>query len=412
MLSPTSETSTSSYATCTTSSYYDAVEQLQGSPEPDTASPHFAQLTQAASRRVDETLRKDSSPVKPSLETGPGKSIKSQAPRLETDKRATQRGRKRTSLPDAWMSSPDQAGSAERGLHKKEQIIPASGKTPTSAERLSSVPILRKKTSSYMSPTKSAQNRSIATIGEDKQTRDSLRVKPGALKVNTTFANKDLHAPSSSSSRCGNASDDASVSPKTHSSLTTSKKEPSSPLKKVASAKTSDRPSLVIRLPLPLPRVANTTVTHRQPDGDFLSPIKEKLGKEDLLRRDPTHESASTRIDRSDILAPVYARLNRIPMSENSFPANPKRLARLAARALAQSRPKDPDNEPMSRLISGLRGQSSAEIGKALAEGQHKDSSAQSVDPAETEAPVDPAEVRHSRKRSSDPAILYQGRKP
>jgi hypothetical protein len=402
MISPTSEAS--SYATCATSSYHDAVEHLQASPEQQEAGPHFAQPTQAASRRVDETLRKDTSPAKPSPETTPGKSIKAKAPELETHKRAAQRGQKRTSLPDGWMSSPDQTSSAERGLHKKEQILPGSGKMPISAEQSSPGPSLRKKASSYMSPTKSAQNRSIATIGEDKQTRKSLRMKAGALRVNTTLANKDA--------RGGNASHDSAVSPKTQSSFTTSKKELSSPLKNAASAKTSDGPSVVIKLPLPLPHVANTTVSPRNPDGNFLDPIGEKLGKEDLLRRDSAQESASTRADRISILTPVLARLNRNTTGDDSSPADPARRAGEAIRALIQPRPRDPDNEPISKLISGLRGQSSADIGRALAGGQHSTSSAQSVDSAETEAFVDPAVVRQSRKRFGDLANLHQGRKP
>lgn len=377
MKSPISEVSMSSYATCATSSYHDAVENLHTSPEQDRASPHFAQPTQAASRRVDQTLRKDASPAKASPETTPGKSIKAKAPDLETDKRAAQRGQKRTSLPEGWMSSPDQTSSAERGHHKKEQILPGSGKAPTSAEQSSpSGPALRKKTSSYMSPTKSAQNRSIATISEDKQTRKSLRVKTGALRVNKILANQGSHAGSSSALSRGNASDDSSVSPKTQSSFATLKKELSSPLKNVASA---DRPSVVIKLPLPLPHVANTTVSPRNPDGNFLDPIGKKLEKEDLLRRDPTQESASTRTDRGSILAPVLARLNRITMSGENSPANPMRLAGESLRALIQPRRRDPDNEPISRLISGLRGQSSAEIGRALAGGQNNTSSAHDV---------------------------------
>jgi hypothetical protein len=397
LISPSSEAS--SYATCATSSYHDAVEHLQASPEQQEAGPHFAQPTQAASRRMDETLRKDTSPAKPSPETTPGKSIRAKAPELETNKRAAQRGQKRTSLPDGWMSSPDQTGSAERSLHKKEQILPGSGKTATSAEQ-SSGPSLRKKTSSYMSPTKSAQNRSIATIGEDKQTRKSLRTKAGALRVNTALANKDA------------ASVDSAVSPKTQSSLATSKKELSSPLKTVASAMTSDRPSVAIKLPMPLPHVANTTVSPRNPDGNFLDPIGEALGKEDLLRRDSTQEPASTRTERISILTPVLARLNRVATDDDNSPADPARRAGEAIRALIQPRPRDPDNEPISKLISGLRGQSSAEIGRALAGGQHSTSNAQSVDSTETEALVDPAVLRRSRKRSGDSANLYQGRKP
>ena len=409
--SPMSEESASSYATCATSAYHDAVEHLQTALERDRTGFRFAQLTQAASRRVDETIRKDTSPAKPNPETTPGKSTRAKAPDLETDKRAAKRSQKRNSLPDGWMPSPEPTGSTERGLQKKEQILPGSGKTPSSAEQSSSGPTLRKKTSSFMSPTKSTQNRSIATIGEDKPSRKSLRAKTGALKVNTALANADSSAVSSILLRGGNAGDGASAPPKTQSSFTSSKKELSSPLKNVASAKTSDRPSLVIKLPLPLPHVANTTVTHRNPDGNFLDPIGEKLGKEDLLRRGSTPMSASPRTDRGGILAPVLARLNRSTLSGNDSPGNPMRFAGEALLALIQPKPKDPDNEPISRLISGLRGQSSAVIGRALAEGQHNTSSVQSVNPAEAKAPIDPSVDCHSRGPSEDQDIRDQGPK-
>jgi hypothetical protein len=415
MISPTSESSSSTYATCTTAIYHDAVEHL--TTELHKMSPHFAQQTQAATRRVKETLRKATSPAKSSPETTPGKSTRAKAPDFATDKRAAQRGQKRTSLPDGWMSSPDQISSTEKGVQKKEQVLPGSCKASNSAYQSSPGPALRKKTSSYMSPTKAAQNRSIATIGEDKRTRISPRAKTGALRINTNIASKDSHALSSSSSRSGNGSDESSISPRSHSGFVASKKESSSPLRNVATAKAAatsavGRPSLVIRLPMPLPHVANTTVTHRNPNEDLLDPIKEKLGKEDLLRRDSTQESSSTPVDRSRILAPVFARLNRIKAGEDGSPAHSMRSSGEAPRASAQPRARDSDNEPISRLISGLRGQSSAEIGKALAEGQPKASNASSVDRAETNGSVDLPVVYQSRKRSGDPAILYQGRKP
>ena len=416
-ISPTSETSTESFATCTTAVYYDTVEHPQAAAEMDTASPHFAQPTQAATRRMDETLRKESSPAKPSPETTPGKSTKARAPDFQTDKRAAQRGLKRTSLPDGWMSSPDQTSTAEKGAQKKEQVLPGSVKTPTSTEQRSPGQALRKKTGSYMTPTKAAQNRSIATIGEARQITKAPRVKTGALRINTNVASKETHVLSSSSPRCDNGSDESSISPKSHFGFTASKNESSSPLRNVASARTStqsavDRPSLVIRLPLPLPHVANTTMTHRNPDEDLLDPIKEKLGRENLLRRDSAQEFSSTPVDRGSILAPVYARLNRKAKDSENPPAQPLRPSGEIKRASAQLRARDPDNEPMSRLISGLRGQSSAQIGKALAEGQHKVTDGTSVDTAKVDDPEVPAMVRQSRKRSGDPAILYQGRKP
>jgi hypothetical protein len=413
-ISPTAESSSSAFATCTTAIHHDVVEHF--TTELLRMSPHFAQPTQAATRRVDETLRKETSATKPSPETTPGKSTKAKAPDFATDKRAAQRGQKRTSLPDGWMSSPDQSSPAEKGVQKKEQILPGSGKTPNLADQSPSGPTLRKKTSSYMSPTKAAQNRSIATMGEDKQGKMSPRVKTRALRLNTNVADKDSHALSSSSSRGGNGSDNSSSSPRSQSGFTMSKKESSSPLRNVASAKapTSSalgRPSLVIRLPMPLPHVANTTMTHRNPNKDLLDPIKEKLRKEDLLRRDSTQESSSP-VDRSGILAPVFARLNRIKVGPDDSSTHSGCPSGEGLRSSAQSRPRDPDNEPMTRLISGLRGQSSANIGKALAGGQHEALSVPSVNRAEADGAVGPAAVCQSRKRSGDPAILYQGRKP
>lgn len=67
-ISPTSETfsgspssfeqgqSPTSTQSDTKATYYDAVEYLQESADPGKSSPHFAQPTQAATRRVDQTL--------------------------------------------------------------------------------------------------------------------------------------------------------------------------------------------------------------------------------------------------------------------------------------------------------------------------------------------------------------------
>lgn len=426
VISPTSETSTASMKTAlqeqspTTSSptttqngspvkYRDALEYPQASSCSEKSSPHFAQPTQAATRRVDETLRRDNSPAKSSPETSPGKSTKAKTPNFETDKRALQRGQKRTSLPEGWMSNSEPSSPAEKGAQRKEQVTPGSAASLTSADQSPAGPKLRKKTSSYMSPTKSAQHRSIATIGEEKRTRVSPRVGAAPLRINTNLASKDATTTSPSASRRGTGNVEAIISPRSQlSSTLLSKKESSAPLKTTASASNSppsaaDRPSLVIRLPLPLPNVANTTMTRRDSDEDILDPIKEKLEKEDLLRRNTT---------RGDVLAPVFARLERTAKSRGLLPAQPLRLQAEEPRSTGQPRARDSDNEPMSRLISGLRGQSSAAIGKALAGGQHEAASAPSASFGKTGHSTEPAIFDESRKRSGDPAILYQGRKP
>jgi hypothetical protein len=425
-LSPTSETSAEKsfgYADSIVP-YHDAVEYQQA-PTPEKPAPRFAQPTQAANRRVDETLRRDTPPAKSSPETSPGKSTKAKAPNFATDQRAVQRNQKRTSLPEGWMSYQDESSPSGRVTQKKEQQAPGSGTSLTSADQSPAGPKLRKKTSSYMSPTKAAQHRSIATIGEEKRIRISPRVSVGGLRVNTNLAGKGLStmplSPSRRSlSRRGNGNDESIFSPKSQlSSTASSRKDPSSPLKIIASAKALNssavnHPGLFMRLP-PLPQVANTTVIIRDSDDDILDPIKEKLGKEDLLRHDSTQESVlpSARCaSRSDALSPVFARLDRSSMGTGLSLTRPSHFSEEESYFIGQPRTRDPDNEPMSRLISGLRGQSSAEIGKALASGNHEKSGAPNAGHSSTKQPSDALALNERRKRSEDPAILYQGRKP
>lgn len=441
MVSPTSATSTESFqshlsrastqGSGTTAKYYDAVESPQAeyydaveyptaSQHMDQSSPHFAQPTQAATRRMDETLRRDTSPAKSGPETPPGKSTKAKAPNFETDKRALQRGQKRTSLPEGWMLNQEQSSPVEQSVSKKEQLTPGSAASLKSADQSPAGPNLRKKTSSYMSPTKSAQHRSIATIGEEKRTRVSPRAHAGHLRVNTNLASKDAPTAVSSPSRHGTGSDEAVVSPKSQlSSAPSSKNRLLSPLKMVASAKTStssatDRLSLVIRLPLPLARIANTTMIPRGADEDLLDPIKEKLGKEDLLRRDSIQDAVAPTLhgSRGAILGPVLARIKREPVSSGLSPVHHLRMSEERSRPAGLPISRDPDNEPMSRLISGLRGQSSANIGKALAGGQRGTSDTPFDDPSVAKLSANAAVLNEGRKRSGDPAILYQGRKP
>ncbi|KAM0720232.1 hypothetical protein Q7P37_004368 [Cladosporium fusiforme] len=472
-VSATSETSSGSFAQATSSTgsesgtqqkYYDAAEHQQEttpSPDnpatagksPDKLSPHFAQPTQATTRRIDQTLRsKDSSPIKSSPEVSTGKSTKGKgkAPQLETDKRATQRQQKRTSLPEGWMPTQEQGGSAEKSMEAEQKRSDDTESLP--AEQTQRGTPLRKKTSSYMSPTKSAQHRTVATIGQESPGRISPRVKARGLHIDTAIAAKSMTISPSSPLRAGanSSSDDAFFSPRSHLSSNSSSKGKSRSPKKTAMSQTQllpspiERPSsgMSMRPPMPLREVKNTVIIRRDSDEDLLDPIKEKLDKEDLLKRDSTQEQRSTgarRGSRGEMLKPVYDRLKRVEQSpelasrsifKNRRPEGSD-SERKRSHAYSASTPTfpsgsmlrgsvDPSNDPISRLITGLRGQSSAEIGKALA-GDHQETwdtpSSSSQRPHQV---VDPAIMYQGQKpRSSgitsppqDSAILYQGGKP
>lgn len=441
---------------------YDAAEHLQGagsSPavmppasggKTDKPSPHFAQSTQAAARRADETLRRESPPAKPSTETSPGKSTKAKAPSFETDKRAAQRRQKRTSLPEGWMSSPEQTGSTEKSTEKRRrQEIPENTASASVAQSHQSGTPLRKKTSSYMSPTKAAQHRSVAKLGENPSSRSPPRFKARDLTIDTALAssskliqhslNSPLRSgtksssddtfisakshPSSKSSGTKSSSDDVFLSPKSHLSSNASSRE-RKPKNKMSRPQ-SPTASSPMKLPLPLPEVANTIITPSAPSQDLLNPIKAKLEQEDLLKRTSTLDpgsSPSRRGSRSDILRPVFARLNRgsEPASQVVSPllepiqTNDERL-----RSGRQSRTQDRDNQPLLRLITGLRGQSSAEIGRALSARQQSNPPSPVIRSPRTLQASDPAILYERRKlfdsarsKQQDPAIVYQGRKP
>lgn len=320
--------------------YYDAVEHIPETPPSaqqatapsgklDKPSPHFAQPTQAATRRADETLRKESPSAKPSPDTPQDKSTRAKAPDFETDKRAAHRSQKRTSLPEGWMPSPEQASSTERMSKNKEQDIPESAASESMGMSQPSTS-LRKKTRSYMSPTKSAQHRSIATIGQDKPTRVTPRIRQRGLRIETglidTEVGSALNLPLRSAISSG--SDDACYSAPSHrSSKSPSKKGSRSPKKASASHSQSkqlgqQRASSIMRLPFPLPEVANTTVTQRDSEQDLLDPIKEKLVKEDLLKSDPMQPDPSLSTRRASqraLLSPVFARLSK----KESRPSSP-----------------------------------------------------------------------------------------
>jgi hypothetical protein len=392
-------------------------------PHSTQPSPHFAQPTQAATRRVHQTLRKDASPVKASPEPSPARSTKAKAPDFATDKRAAQRNQQRTSLPQSWtMSSPpmpesnalkDHPGRTVETEHlvmsssAMPQGTTGSGTSSTSAQPAEQAPnsttpqmtasptemsstelehspsnaMLRKKTSSYMLPTAAAQRRSRVAVDHTARVARNLR------------QNKDFHKQVQA-----NAENDS------FSSLGTYNRN----IELQLSVNSGQRPSedmrssnSAMRLPMPLPHVANTMVTRQEPDHNLLGPIREKLIKESLLRSDPTQDlpaASAPSGSQNDILQPVLAHLG-LPMHGRSAGENVDQTVMVAHAQPAQ----DLSNEPISRLVSGLRGQSSANIGRALV-------SQQPAVPA-TSSSV----VLHEGSKPlafTDPAVLYEGPKP
>jgi hypothetical protein len=372
----------------TPAKYQDAVESPQAKAYSNNPSPHFAQPTQAANRRVNETLRRDTPPAKSSPEASPGKSTKARAPNFATDKRAAQRNQQRTSLPDSWMPAQEQGSPVENGVQKKEQHTPGSVTSVTPADPSSAGPSLRKKTSSYMTPTKSAQHRSIATLGEEKLNRMSPRVNAGSLRINAALANQ-----------CRPVAPEKAVlsrKSKLERHLSALKKAA-----ELAAAPGFTLSSVDGHRSVSFRRVANTTPTSRDPDTDLMDPIeemreiKEKLGREDLLRREPLQEpapSAAPRGSRSNLLGPVLARNNREALSRTQ----PSRHSEEEPSFTGHLKARDSDNEPISQQTTGLRGQSSAEIAKALACGEHETASTSIASPV----------------LLGDPAIKYHGPKP
>jgi hypothetical protein len=440
-------------------------------PHSTHSSPHFAQPTQAATRRVHQTLRKDASPVKASPELSSNRSTKAKAPDFATDKRAAQRHQKRTSLPPTWtMSTPPMSesdalkyhpGDLDHTAESEHLTMPppnmtgsgtpsttnaqpaeqapsnstqenASPAKSSSAEQSQRNPMLRNQTSSYMAPTASAQRRSRAAVNtadrnarnarldaKYKKKADELAEVMAMSKSALAAHNREVDAEEEEyAERSRRDGFDMDQSPPTHYPPYDSKEEAfamlshregfgmfPSPLaaynhtagyaeashatrsrqdgldmfqsslaaynhtagyaeashatrshqergttERRPPMDSNDFPGSAMRLPLPLPHVANTVVTRQEQDHNLLDPIKEKLGQENLLRRAPVHVQPAT---------------NAHHGSQN-----------------------DIQNDPITRLVSGLRGQSSANIGMALG-GQQ---------------PSDPV--------TSDPAVLYQGPKP
>lgn len=155
---------------------------------PSKQAPRFAQPTKASSLRKGETQRKDSSPttVKNSPSSSPNKQVQS-----------IQRQQKRSAIPGAWLSSPASA-SSDTNLAKDSPtlITPSqSGNTRTAAEggkaldvSISHDQTLRKKTSSFMSPTKATTQRELATLGHENIKQVSPRAQKLPPRINTALS--------------------------------------------------------------------------------------------------------------------------------------------------------------------------------------------------------------------------------
>lgn len=148
-------------------------------------SPRFAQPTKTYTQRADATTRKDSVTSRVSPAGSPTKSSRA-LPQLQT---------KRSALPGGWLSSPEVSptthvstpsingtvDASSPSSNERWQFISQSSKeTATNAE-----PTLRKKTSSYMSPTKATTLRNVATLGQENIKHTSPRVKKSVTRIDT-----------------------------------------------------------------------------------------------------------------------------------------------------------------------------------------------------------------------------------
>ncbi|KAK5698599.1 hypothetical protein LTR17_023517 [Elasticomyces elasticus] len=183
--------------------------------KPAKGSPHFAQPTKAFARRASETLRRDSvnAAIKQAAESSPTKSIRSGTPGPDAERKT--QSYKRKSLPEGWacltatqhdgskpnvasgpsspptvMSSPTSDG--EWQIVSSETATHAAHASKAGVQK--ATPLLRKKISTYMSPTAATTQRTIATLGEEPVKRSVPRVKSvTALKLDTEVARQFSH---------------------------------------------------------------------------------------------------------------------------------------------------------------------------------------------------------------------------
>ena len=275
------------------------------------ASPRFAQPTMAFSRRADETIRKDSV-------TGAGKTGSTAKP--TSIRSPVQKQQKRKALPGDWVGQSPEPPSVNAHMDKETQSTEHEDTCQVHRE-----PALRKKTSTYMSPTKAATQRAIAMTGQES-------ALPSASRLPRNFAKLNLNTAVTS---CGPASQTTSPS----SPETAIEVENVAFRKLQVHSRPNENPKVAIprrltvagalphsrRLPantsisdllaaqakaagLPMP--ANTTTQRRGSHGHLLIPIKAKLDKIGVLKDNPL---------------PAYLRLGESsellsPISQNSEP--------------------------------------------------------------------------------------------
>lgn len=148
--------------------------QASPSAELSNGSPHFAQPTVAAAIRR-ETVRRDSAinHGANTSEISPSKSTRS----------ARQRQPKRATLPGSWTGSTDHqnaeaykvnshvTGPVSNDPVTQRQIQQEAGREPIKEQSIRKQP-----STSYMSPTKAATHRNMATIGQENAKRASPRI--------------------------------------------------------------------------------------------------------------------------------------------------------------------------------------------------------------------------------------------
>lgn len=148
-------------------------------------APHFAQPTASFARRADETLhRKDSISSKAdrsSPDVSPSK--------LSSVRTFAQQLHKRKSIPGDWMNNPSRPEPTIRDVNDENNgTFSRLDLTADSTSQHSTLASpLRKKTSSYMSPTKAVTQRTIATLGQENSKRQMPKLQRPLARINTSI---------------------------------------------------------------------------------------------------------------------------------------------------------------------------------------------------------------------------------
>ncbi|KAK6438439.1 hypothetical protein LTR95_005355 [Oleoguttula sp. CCFEE 5521] len=415
--------------------------------KPGSSSPRFAQPTQATVRRADETLRKDSAADLTGLTGTATGSVKAKASSFETQKRASQR-QKRTPLPQGWLGGPQNDTSVNPAPAPTGVQLPAANSSPQWSK------VQRKKTSSYMSPTKATQGRQIGVIASTAPKSSPSRVQTARLKINTNVpASNVATRPGSVASTAlsfGN-SDVVTSSPKALKPRYRPTRTPVSSIDKTVIAAPDEHYILpdtaeakaavqgLAVLPSPMPAVQNAVLTRRVSRDELLGPIAKKLAsaklfklQDELVADVAARTSLAANPAKRDFQAAraLSQNLPRIdPASSMALGANahdPFVVARPPLRELGNSinplcaanygsRGNDGRNKPpflRSGELPGLRGRSSAQIAEVLARGMEKESLADTrTGPGGAHAQ---RTIRHAgtyafQQEGMDPAILVTG---